>query len=390
MSILQHAPKEWSLSWKRHFIRKGDGNGGYLCREAQLRFAPRQGGNRVIVFGLAAMDNGEVAMIGTYRDNDTDTVWAGNQEHTIIAFSEDRGATWSEYRGFENCSGRPMMLAYLGNGVLSFIGQWEQNSYRYFSSDYGRTWSERVPLQTAGNGDPWMTEGNPLIDRDEHGAAIRIAETGCNFGDGPFPANPTCQFIRWSKDGGRSWQDEIMPAAWRWQAAYRGKTYERSVSEGALVRAANGWIVAALRTDVMPHHIPLHYDNYEGIGASISKDDGATWSPLLKLYDAGRMHPNLLRLPDDRLVMTYILRADMHEGDLISYGSGCEALVSRDNGLSWDQDAKYVLDEFAYFDEEKLCISGHLYSTLLDDGSVLTTYGNYITGSVLIRWTPTS
>ena len=33
-------------------------------------------------------------------------------------------------------------------------------------------------------------------------------------------------------------------------------------------------------------------------------------------------------------------------------------------------------------------ITGHLSSTLLDDGSILTTYGNYLTGSPLIRWMP--
>ena len=281
-----------------------------------------------------------------------------------------------------------MMLAYLGNGVHTFVGSWEQKSYRYFSHDYGRSWTERVAVQPAENGGTWGTEGNPLVDRDENGVAVRIAETGYNFAEGPFPDNPTCEFIRWSSDGGRKWEDEVMPSTWRWKSSFKGKTYVRSVSEGGLVRAHNGWIVAALRTDTLPEHIPLHYDNYEGIAVSVSKDEGKTWSPLLRLFDGGRHHPNLVCLPNGDLVMTYIVRADINEGDLVSYTHGCEAIVSHDNGLSWDTASRYVLDEFAYYDEVNLTVSGHLYSTVLDDGSVLTTYGNYIAGSPLIRWRP--
>ena len=386
--VREHVPQHWDFAWKKHFVRHGDGEGGWAFREARLRFLPRCNGSRVIGFGLAAMDNGELVVMGTCREDDNSVVWAGNQEHTMIAFSEDRGTSWSDYSKVKQCSGRPAMLAYLGNGVLSFIGAWEQKSYRYFSSDFGRSWEERVPVQPASNGGYWGTEGNPLIDRDENGVAVRIAEAGYNFVEGPFPENPTCEFFRWSTNGGRTWTDEVMPPTWRWQRSFEGKTYTRGVSEGGLARAHNGWIVAALRTDTLPEHIPLHYDNYEGIAVSISKDDGKRWSPLRRLFDAGRHHPNLVCLPNGDLVMTYIVRSDIVGGDLASYAHGCEAIVSHDSGLSWDTAARYVLDEFAYFDEVNLTVTGHLYSVVLDDGSVLTTYGNYITGSPLILWKP--
>ena len=93
------------------------------------------------------MDNGEIAVVGTWREQDTDVVFAGGRENTIIAFGEDEGATWSDYQPVEGCSGRPMMLSYLGNGVLSLIGTREDKSYRFFSQDYGRTWKERVPVR---------------------------------------------------------------------------------------------------------------------------------------------------------------------------------------------------------------------------------------------------
>ena len=52
------------------------------------------------------------------------------------------------------------------------------------------------------------------------------------------------------------------------------------------MRAANGWIVAALRTDIHPRFFPTIEDNYTGIGASISKDDGTTWSPIRIIHQA--------------------------------------------------------------------------------------------------------
>jgi hypothetical protein len=38
--------------------------------------------------------------------------------------------------------------------------------------------------------------------------------------------------------------------------------------------------------------------------------------------------------------------------------------------------------------DEIATVCGHLSSTLLADGSILTGYGNYLTGGALIRWRP--
>jgi len=40
-----------------------------------------------------------------------------------------------------------------------------------------------------------------------------------------------------------------------------------------------------------------HDDSLEGTAISISKDDGKTWSDMQILFDAGRHHANLQRLP---------------------------------------------------------------------------------------------
>ena len=69
---------------------------------------------------------------------------------------------------------------------------------------------------------------------------------------------------------------------------------------------------------------------------------------------------------------------------------GCEAIVSHDNGLTWDLDRVYILDEWAYYDGANWCSAkcGHKCSAVLNDGHILTAYTNWLAGSVIIRWRP--
>ncbi len=369
-----------SQGWQESQIKQGDGQGGWILKPAQKQVLRGGGG-----FGLAQVDNGEVVCMGIKGKTED------GKEITVIAFSSDRGETWTDTEELAGITGRPMMLAYLGKGNLTFTAAPDfTDSIRYFSNDYGRTWSEGIAEQPASNGRPWHNEGNPLIDRDAQGIATAMAETGYNYAPGTWPVEPCDAFFRWSRDGGETWIDEVKPEAWRWQATYQGKLYTRSVCEGSLVRAKNGWLVAALRTDLHPAHIVYNTDNLCGTAVSLSKDNGRTWSPLRMLYTAGRHHATLLRMPNGDLVMTYVVRDDMRGTELASNRKGCEAVISHDNGLTWNLDRSYILDEFEFFDEEDpyKCVCGHQYSILLDDGSILTTYSNYRKGPILIRWRP--
>ena len=378
-----------ALSWADHWIYQLDGKGGRIGHRAQCRFLPPYHGAMVFPWGLATMDNGEIAVAGVAT---TMTARKGSGQ-TVLAFSQDRGATWSDYYPIEGCTSRPMMLIYLGHGELSFMSSWENSgNCRYYSNDYGRTWPQRVQLDTAPDGSQISCEGNSLVDRDKKGLAVRIAETGQTESNGPFP-NTLSGCIRWSCDGGRSREHFDWPKQWKWQDAYNGKTYDRGVGEGALVRAANGWIVAALRTDLPVRFWPLHQDTFEGTAVSISKDEGKSWSPLHFVFGPGRHHANLLRLANGKLVMTVIRRLDLNNDKLQSYRRGCDAVISHDNGQTWEVDRMYILDEFSAIGTDvdhrhkwRRTLCGHVFSIALDDGRILTTYGNYNHASTLILW----
>lgn len=287
----------------------------------------------------------------------------------MVLFSNDRGATWGEPRPVSSdpsvnaAAGLGTALTYLGGGRLMLVaGGW------WFSEDYGDTWKGPFPIANASNGQAWYTWDPVLVDRDTTtGDVKRLVDTGYNWEGGGHgsPTGYQQAFVRFSTDGGHTWSDDTRVPQWH------------GVSEVALLRAKNGDLVAACRTDMARQHLG-NIDHYEGLGICRSKDDGETWSHVDRLYDYGRHHPCLVLLPDDTILMTYVVRLG-YPRDTDGFPQfGIEAVLSHDHGASWDLRHRYVLAKWSgnrTGANEWWPSSQGTSTVLLPDGHLLTTFG---------------
>lgn len=297
--------------------------------------------------------------------------------HAMVLTSDDRGATWTEPRpvrldaGGKTIPGLGIGLTYLGEGKLLLV-----TDRLCFSTDYGATWGgpdgtpEPLAIAPAPCGSTWNQWDPFLVLKNEAGKITRLVQTGYGmnhewYGSDKGPGYST-GYLRFSSDEGRTWGDAIAPPQWT------------GVSEVALLRARNGNYIAACRTDIPVRFEPETLDHLEGLAVSVSSDEGLTWSDLNRLYDYGRHHPCMVLMPDGTIVMTYVVRKGyVNRSDGLPQ-FGIEAIISRDNGLTWDLDHKYILHAWKgnRTGPEYWWASSQATSTvLLPDGSLLTAFG---------------
>jgi hypothetical protein len=354
--------------WMPHRVRRIETD-RYVDTPAEFQ-VPTRGWNRVVGMPyLIYMPEKDRVLMLVYLDY--------RPCKAAIMISDDHGTTWSEPKLVpqekeEMCLGTNLM--YLGGGKVMFCD--ERN--RWFSDDYGESWSEKMPVQPDVTGRPWAGwQWEPgLVDRDETGKVIRIAETAYSHNGGEYP-NPgyfSQAYWRFSYDEGKTWEPDIAVPEWK------------HFNEVALCRAANGTIVASCRTDINqwyrdPAHRPdgLHEpDLYSGFGISLSIDNGKTWSQVNGLFEYGRHFSSMVVMPNHDIVMTYVVRIGYpyNVDGFVQYG--IEAIVSRDHGVTWDLEHRLILDEWTGN------LRGHnawwsspqsTSSVLLPDGSILTAYG---------------
>lgn len=302
---------------------------------------------------------------------------------SAIVTSDDHGKTWSPRRWMSvDAAGQPningaLALTYLGEGKLVAFSA--DSRLRWLSPDYGQTWersASTVPGEVAYLWDPFLVVESP------GGKGPRLVQTcwrPTGVPDGSA-AGPHYQgYARSSLDMGQTWTDEIKVPRWL------------GVNEVALIRARNGDWVAACRTDNPKQYAHLTSDHYCGLGVSISKDQGQTWSDVKILYEWGRHHPSMVLMPDGSIVMSYVVRLG-YPNTVDGYPCyGVEAVVSRDHGQTWDLPHRYVLATWsgsirvgqpnAWF-----CTVQSTSSVSLPDGTILTAFGTGFSNTSQSTW----
>ncbi len=310
---------------------------------------------------------------------------------TAFITSDDHGQTWSDRSWLStDAQGQPQGVALgltnLGGGKLMAYPENAAHD-RWISSDYGQTWTTFSHKDTVPERYIW----DPLLVlKGSQGGIEKILEaswrpTGVAWGS---PEGFYSQaYFRQSVDEGRTWSEEVKVPQWL------------GVNEVHLIRAANGDLVAACRTDY-PHRFAKHQiDHFGGLAVSISKDQGQTWSALNPLYEWGRHHPSLVVLPNGNLLMTYVVRLGLPATYQGIPQFGVEAVISRDHGQTWDKEQRYLLaswqgnmtGENAWF-----CSVQSTTTVQLPDGLILTAFGTGFRNPVdakvckmdvaLVRW----
>ncbi len=180
--------------------------------------------------------------------------------------------------------------------------------------------------------------------------------------------HPTYTALIFSDDHGKTWSKR------RWLST----DFEGSPKPGIALGLTNlgGGMLLAYPANVTQGR--WLSSDYGGLSVSISKDKGKTWSELSPLYEWGRHHPSMVLMANGDIVMTYVVRLGYpatHEG---FPQFGVEAVVSHDNGQTWDKKHRYILSTWvgnitgatAWF-----CSVQPTSTVLLPDGMLLTAFG---------------
>ena len=263
---------------------------------------------------------------------------------TVILYSDDDGMSWSQPRRIDGYRTTPMNL---GGSRLMLRGWTGTNDDTepfalWFSDDCGETWSEPELVPNL-SGDRKVYTDVPLNFVIENGIVRFLFFTQLRPG--------TAVTLMRSYDSTRhEWGEPFFfPESWH-------------TSEASLIRAANGDLVAAFRSS--RPGIPAPSDHWRSIITSRSTDDGKTWSEPDVHFLYGYVHESFLGLPDGRIVLTYAARLGELDGRLYH---GIEAVLSHDNGITWDWERRFIL-----FRGTEGCMHSP-QSVLLSDGRILTT-----------------
>ena len=324
---------------------------------------------------IHAMKNGDLlAVYGRNYSADTRKSSLGIPEpmHNEVRWSADGGETWSEpvvpilpNAIGPNYEGRILQLPD-GRLLMATIGRDDSGPYRISagpyvteSLDFGRTWSAPWKLDLSAvwsDGHGWPTRQS-IVCPD--GSILLFASN--------YNRDQPRRFETWAfrvADGGRS-------IAEHW---FVGK----DCHDQSFVLLPSGKIMAALRMfglrmarEGLPYgYRPEWDDGNEGhdyLAITESVDGGRTWGALRPVTYYMEVPGHLLVLRDGRLLLTYGVR---------HYPMGAQALISEDEGGTWDVENRYMLCWFGAlcWNADHPYPNGHPFSAQRVDGRIITAY----------------
>lgn len=263
---------------------------------------------------LAALPSGE--LLAFFK---TGAAHIGKGGRASMSRSTDGGKTWSEpVTVFDRPNaddgivasgiardGSVMVAAvsYTWNGDRYTTDGWIARTWFQRSRDGGRSWS--VPVEVNVKPFDWAYPFGHILEEPD--GTLLLAGYG-----GPLPImpqRPQSSFVVRSRDGGKTWGELVSIAPGH--------------NEITMTRRRDGSILAMMRT----------VDGAR-LNSSISVDGGRTWAaPRPVTQD--REHPaDLLRLKSGALLLTFGQR---------NKPFGVQAMVSRDDGETWERASRVVL-----------------------------------------------
>lgn len=231
-------------------------------------------------------------------------------EQTLLFRSVDGGKTWSEPRKLD-LLGREPYLTVLPDGTIFITGHLlandERNRWGYTcgflhrSTDRGRTW-ESIRIESEGI--------KPGASNHSTRNVLRLADgmllLGVDYDGGGGP------YMTWrSTDGGSTWDKTPKCEPKNFASKYGffgGETW--------LWLARSGRIWALVRVDsnelpIQGRAIKSGNDQSDHFILFSSGDQGRTFDRIRDFGDYGEMYMSLLRLQDQRLLLTFTVR-DLH------------------------------------------------------------------------------
>ena len=326
-------PKEWTNTPPAPMlVRKGENAGSATYQEAR--------GYTFLVNSmkrprLVRMDHGRLVLVATAWLHSTGV------EEPILLLSDNDGRSWTGPRDLSiwgtlvNLGGRQLMVFGDGGKMI-------------FSDDAGDTWSDPEAFPPLPDGRACYHHGSVVVE----GTTVYAV----------FYADGHNAFLRRSDDSGHTWSEPKFLPRFRIDS----EPTPFAASEGALTRAADGALVVALRTGAAPGYALSIYDSWRRIVVARSMDNGETWTDAQVYFKYGKVHSDLVTLPNGDILMAYATRMGELDGEMYH---GTEAVLSRDDGRTWDWANRYYLFRWNMHH----CMHS-VQSVVLADGRIMTVF----------------